>query len=238
MNSLLFPILGIRSLEQVTEMLQGDLADQVFPGEMVHLPVEGIETTFVILGVGINPNPEDYESGNNNFIDLMLLDDSMDKVYEALSTTEKSRVNYSETYLRERLQMMVKDFPKEIQDRLVDRKVLAPCEWSHDIPVGYHWESIGKIWIPSMTELCIQNCPSDTTDQGEESYFRRPSADAHISLDYALTRTKTFSGESIEMMDWTEDEEDEFGTSYFCREHSVIPANQKSRVYPCIRLRF
>ena len=237
MNSLLFPILGIRSLEQVIEMLQGELADQVIPGDQIHLPFRGKETVFAILGVGVNPNPEDRETGNRNFIDLIMFDD-MDKIYDTMAATERSRVNYSQTYLKERLQLMVEDFPQEIQDRLVDRKVLAPCEWSHDLPVKYQWESIGKVWIPSLTELSIMNCPGDITDQGEESYFRRPNC-ANISLDYALTRTKTFSGESIEMMDWTEDEEDEFGTeSEFCRDYTVISANQRSEVYPCIRLRF
>lgn len=238
MNSALFSIIGIRSFEQVTEMLRGELADQVIPGDMIHLPFRGKETVFRILGVGVNPNPEDLESGNCNFIDLIMFDDDMDKIYDVMAATERSRVNYSQTYLKERLQQMVEDFPQEIQDRLVDRKVLAPCEWSQDIPVRFCWESIGKVWIPSMTELSLRYCRSDTTDQGEESYFMRPNC-ANISLDYALTRTKTFAGESIEMMDWMEEEDDEFGTdSEFCRDYTAIPTNQRSEIFPCIRLRF
>ena len=237
MNSALFSIIGIRSLERVTKMLKGELAEQVFTGDIVHLPFRGKETVFAILGVGVNPNPEDRETGNSRFIDLVMFDDDMDKIYDSMAATEKSRVNYSQTYLKERLQLMVEDFPQEIQDRLVDRKILAPCEWSYGIPVKYEWESIGKVWIPSMTELSMSYCRSDITDHGEESYFMRPGV-ANVAFDYALTRTKTFEGQSIEMMDWTEDECDEFGTSEFCRDYNIIPTNQKSRVYPCIRLRF
>lgn len=238
MNKELLKVLAIRSLEQVTEMLQGDLADQIIPGEAVYLPFRGKETVFRILGIGVNPNPEERETGNNRFIDLVMYDNDIDKIYDCMASTEKSRVNYSETYLKEQLQLMVEDFPQEIQDRLVDRKVLAPCEWSHDLPVGYQWESIGKVWIPSMTELSLRYCRSDITDQGEESYFMRPDV-ADVALDYALTRTKTFVGESIEMMDWMEEEDDEFGTDpEFCRDYTVIPTNQRSEIYPCIRLRF
>ena len=53
MNSALFSIIGIRSLERVTKMLKGELAEQVFTGDIVHLPFRGKETVFAILGVGV-----------------------------------------------------------------------------------------------------------------------------------------------------------------------------------------
>lgn len=239
------------SYEEMMRLLKEGKTDQVNTGVLVvsDLPVvdeyEDLEhVVMFVLGVGMNPNPEDYEAGNKNFVDMMLYD--YDFAYfagynkDCYSKERNTEITYTQAHFRRKLQQNVlKKLPAEITDHIMERKILVPYKWECGVPIRYHWKSIGKVWIPSLTELSFKNLDPDCTDQGEVSYFEHDKVKDNPQLVCALTRTKSFSGEVFEIRDYVyENEDDEEGDPLISRWSERIPVNQKSDIYPCIRLRF
>lgn len=210
-------------------------SEEIYPGCDVSIPFRGDETCwFKVLGIGINPSIDDIITGNFNFVDLIHYDYDM-KIYDN-DTEYGMSTGEDPVSVCEILVNMYEELGSEIQNYVLERKILTPYGWAgNGAPTSYKWKSIGKIWLPSVTEITWTNPDPFISDHWEQSYNLNPyRIHGYVCLDHGLTRTMSYRDIPYEIID--EDVED--GTLNFIRTAKEIIEGESHRLYPCIRLRF